>query len=446
MSEVAAARACAYGVLRRVFEQGAYADRALTAAAAPLDRRDRALATRLVYGTVQRRATLDHVIGELAGRAPASIDAPLVAALRLGLYQLLFSDGIAAHAAVNESVALAKDAGGRGHGLVNAVLRRATREGPALLTALDDATPAAAALRHSVPQWLAAGWFRAFGADGARALLATVNEPAENALRANTLVTDAPALAASLPVATAVPGDPPEAVIALDPFDVQASDAWRDGACMPQSRASMLVAHAVAPQPGERVLDMCAAPGAKTTHLAALMRGAGELVAVERHPGRASALERTALRMRAANVRVVAADAGEPLAQAPFDRVLLDPPCSGLGTLRSRPDLRWRASPERIEGLVREQRRLLSAAAAMVSPGGVLVYSTCTLWPDENERQIAAFLKRHRGFSADDLQTEFPDWAHPASPRQLLALPHVQGSDGFFVARLRRDRDGSDGR
>ena len=440
---VAAARVCAYGVLRRVFEQGAYADRALAGAANGLDPRDRALAMRLVYGTVQRRATLDHVAAELAGRDAATIDAPLLAALRLGLYQLLFLDSVPAHAAVNDSVTLAKRAGGGGFRLVNAILRRAAREGGELLDTLDETTPQSAALLHSVPVWIAELWWRALGPDGARALLAIVNEPAESSLRANTLVTDAAALAAALPVATALPGDPPEAVIALEPFDVQLSRAWREGACMPQSRASMLVAHAVAPRPRERVLDLCAAPGGKTTHLAALMGGAGEIVAVERHSGRAAALRRTASRMHAANIRVEVGDAGAPLAEPPFDRVLLDPPCSGLGTLRSRPDLRWRVWPRDVAELAAEQSRLLSAAAALVSPGGVLVYSTCTISPDENERQIDAFLRRHRSFSADDLQSEYPAWAHPSAARHLLALPHVQGSDGFFVARLRRAHPGS---
>jgi 16S rRNA (cytosine967-C5)-methyltransferase len=435
---VGPARTCAYGILRRVFDQGAYADRALAGAASGLDPRDRALAMRLVYGTVQRRATLDHVAAQLAGRDTATIDAPLLAALRLGLYQLLFLDSVPAHAAVNDSVTLAKRAGGGGFRLVNAILRRAAREGRELLDALDDRTPQSAALRHSVPVWIAELWWRELGADGARALLAGVNEPAESSLRANTLVTDAASLAAELPVATALPGDPPEALIALEPFDVQQSRAWREGACMPQSRASMLVAHAVAPRSGDRILDLCAAPGGKTTHLAALMGATGEVVAVERHPGRAAALRRTARRMHAPSVRVEVGDAGAQLVEPPFDRVLLDPPCSGLGTLRSRPDLRWRVSPADVAELVAQQSRLLSAAATTVSPGGVLVYSTCTISPDENERQIAAFLERHPSFSADDLQAEYPAWAHPTAERHLLALPHVQGSDGFFIARLRR--------
>jgi 16S rRNA (cytosine967-C5)-methyltransferase len=207
---------------------------------------------------------------------------------------------------------------------------------------------------------------------------------------------------------------------------------------MPQSRAAMLVAHVCDPQPGERVLDLCAAPGGKTTHLAALMQATGELVAVERHTGRARSLRRTAARMQAANVTVEIADAAElrPGWRGRFDRVLLDPPCSGLGTLQSRPDLRWRASPAAVAQLAAEQARLLSMAAAALAPDGTLVYSTCTISPDENERQIDSFLAVNDDFAALDLAARFPLWA--LSGPHIQALPHLQQSDGFFIAALRR--------
>jgi 16S rRNA (cytosine967-C5)-methyltransferase len=426
------ARACAHVVLRRTFEHDAFTDRAFHAAAAALDPRDRALAMRLAYGAVQRRATLDHLIEAFTERPIAALDPPLRATLRLGLYELLWLES-APHAVVNDAVELAKSA--RGHGLVNAVLRRATREGPALLAGLGDATPTGAAIKHSVPEWIVRLWWDALGADATRPLLARCNEPAEHSLRANTLVGDADALAAALPVATSVPGDPPEAVVALERFDAHGSELWRSGAFMPQSRAAMLVAHVCDPQPGERVLDLCAAPGGKTTHLAALMRATGEIVAVERHAGRARSLRRTAQRMGATNVTVEVADAAAT-GHGRFDRVLLDPPCSGLGTLQSRPDLRWRASPDALVQLAREQARLLSVAAAVLSPGGTLVYSTCTISPQENERQIASFIDVNDEFELIDLSPRFPLWA-PAGP-YVLALPSVQQSDGFFIAALRR--------
>jgi len=283
----------------------------------------------------------------------------------------------------------------------------------------------------------------ALGAQRARALLARANEPAESSLRANTLATSAPALLEALArgdVAARLGEDPPESVITLEPFDAHGSQLWREGALMPQSRASMLVAHCLDPQPGERVLDLCAAPGGKTTHLAALMGGRGEIVAVERHRGRASALEATARRMGAGNVTVEVADATRARAGGErFDRVLLDAPCSGLGTLQSHPDLRWRVSAESVRTLAEQQAELLSAAAAACAPGGTLVYSTCTISKAENERQIGAFLDANPQFRMLDLQERHPAWAHPLAQQELLALGSVQGSDGFFIAALARE-------
>ena len=419
-------------MVRRVFEHDAYADRAFNAAARDLDGRDRALAMALAYGTVQRRATLDHVVSRLSTRSPDRLDAPVLAALRLGIMQLLLMDGVAEHAAVHESVALAKRDARAGSGLVNAVLRRTIREGPAILAELDDTTVDGAAVLRSVPRWLAELWWTELGPDRARRLLAAVNAPAEAALRVNTLLAAPDAVAAALGAASHAAPDPelPEALVLDAPFDAYASPQWATGQVMPQSRASMLVARALAPRPGERVLDLCAAPGGKTTHLAALMGDEGELVAIERHPGRADALRATLERMRVRCARVVTADASEPAALAgagPFDRVLVDPPCSGLGTLQSRPDLRWRTGPERIAGLVGLQARILCAGAAATRPGGTLVYSVCTISRAESHAIVD-------GFVADT-----PGWE--VETRRQLA-PDTDGTDGFFIARLHRGAGG----
>jgi len=426
---VAPARACAFAVLRRVFEHDAYADRALTAEAAELGPRDRALAMTLVYGTVQRRGTLDHVITALSSRPPERLDGAVLAALRLGLQQILFLDGIAEHAAVHESVELAKASGPGAAGLVNAVLRRATREGRGLLAGLDDATPAGAAVLHSVPAWLAELWFSQRGAGEARAMLAAINAPAESSLRVNTLHSDPAQVRAQLPVAAHPVPELPEALVLEGPFDVHGSPLWSAGAIMAQSRGSMLPARALAPEPGQRVLDLCAAPGAKTTHLAALMGAAGELIAVERNPGRARGLTQTLERMGAGWAQVRAADAGAWPPEPRCDAVLVDPPCSGLGTLQSRPDLRWRTSPERIAELSVLQARILRAGAGAVAPGGVLVYSVCTISRAESEAVIDAFLAGAPDFHAEPVGDGRP---------YRQTLPHRDGTDGFFIARLRR--------
>jgi 16S rRNA (cytosine967-C5)-methyltransferase len=315
---------------------------------------------------------------------------------------------------------------------VNAVLRRAAREARPIVDALPEQTPRQAALKHSHPEWIAELWFDTFGAETARALMAADNEPAEPSLRANTLKTTAFALAQRLPARAL-----DEETLLLDgPFDTFGTPEWEQGLLMPQSRAAMAVARALAPRPGERVLDLCAAPGGKTTHLAALMGNQGEIVAVEKHPGRADALRRTAERMGATIVNVLTADATKRFPRR-FDRVLVDPPCSDLGTLAGRPDARWRKAgrPEALAGL---QRRILRAGAAALKPGGTLVYSTCTISPVENEQVVEAFLAANEDFSATDLGAEQPLWKHPTMPQHLQTLPHRDHTDGFFVARLRR--------
>lgn len=434
-ARVAPARACAYAVVRRVFEQGAYADRALHAEAANLDQRDRALAMTLAYGTVQRRATLDHVIGQLSDRGPIELDAPVLAALRLGLMQLLLLDGIAEYAAINESVELAKRAGRGGRGgasLVNAVLRRASREGRVILAGLSDQTAQGAAILHSVPSWLAEMWWQELGPEPARALLARINEPAESALRVNTLVADVQAVAAELGLAAYPAPNLPEGLVLQEPFDAFGSELWERGAIMPQSRASMLVGRTVGARPGERVLDLCAAPGAKTTHLAAMMNDEGALTAVERHRGRAAALARTLQRMGVSAAAVQVRDASAISADdGQFQRVLVDPPCSGLGTLQSRPDLRWRTSPQRITDAAVLQARILRAGAAVTGGGGTLVYSVCTISRTESELVVNEFLHEHPQFTAEPLAER------GQTPYRNL-LPHRDGSDGFFIARLRR--------
>jgi 16S rRNA (cytosine967-C5)-methyltransferase len=427
VSAVSPARACAFDVLRRVFEHGAYADRALASAAAGLAPRDRALAMQLAFGTVQRKATLDHVVGALSGRGADALDPPVLAALRLGLFQLMYLDAIAEYAAVGESVELAKRGRGGGFKLVNAVLRRAAREGRGLVQRLPDDTPAQAAIAHSVPDWLAELWWDELGAGQARALLERINQPAESALRVNTLVAEPLEVLARLPAAArAVPAPGiPEGLVLSGPFDAAGSQLWRDGMIFPQSRASMTVARVLAPEPGASVLDLCAAPGGKTTHLAALLGGQGQVVAVEQHSGRAEALRRTCARLHASNVRVETADASVTRGGESYGFVLADPPCSGLGTLQSRPDLRWRASPGQVAELAELQGRILESAAIATAPGGALVYSVCTITQAETEAVVDRFLARHPEFRAQ---------------RRMQLLPHVDGTDGFFISRLAREQ------
>jgi 16S rRNA (cytosine967-C5)-methyltransferase len=386
------ARRAAHAVVRRTLVDGAFADRALHGEARGLDPRERALAKQLAFGAIQRRLTLDHVIDQHVDRR---LEPAVRAALQLGLFQLLFLDGVAPYAAIGESVELAKPS--PGHKLVNAVLRRVQRDGVELPS---DETPAGAAIRHSHPLWLVELWWNWLGPEQTRALLTADNEPAELALRVNSLIEYD---------LDDVPGRHEDDTIVVDgPFDAVGHPGYAAGAFTPQSRASQLVARIVDPKPGERVLDLCAAPGGKTTHLAALMQATGEIVAVERNPQRARALHATCERMQATNVTVVTADAKDFATDDRFDRVLLDPPCSGLGTLQSHPDLRWRVTPSDIERLAAEQDALLAAARLALRPGGRLVYSVCTLSPRE-ERLVTDDVRR--------------------------TLPPVDHTDGFYIAR-----------
>jgi 16S rRNA (cytosine967-C5)-methyltransferase len=403
------AREVAYQVVLRVFEDDAYADRVLRTAAAGLDLRDRALAQRLAFGTVQRVRTLDHAIETLGKRPVRKLDPPVRAALRLGAYQLGYTE-VAAHAAVNESVELVRRARlERAVAFTNAVLRRLSNGIAPLLESLGEATPEEAALKHSYPDWVAELWWNELGPDGALALMRAQNEPPERVVRLNHRK------------ATTIAGTPDPDLPGAWHLDRVDEDAFEQGLIWPQSRGSQLAGLVVGSRPGERTLDLCAAPGGKATQLE------GEVVAVELHPGRARELEENCRRLGADNVTVVNADATKlPPELRGFDRVLVDAPCSGLGVLAARPDLRWRGEP-----LPELQLDLLRVAAKRVKAGGTIVYAVCTINSEENEAVVDA-----SGLRPQPLGEEWPQFRHPRRPEFLLTLPHVHGTSGFFIARL----------
>ncbi len=402
---VSPARRAAYEVLLRVFEQDAYADRAFRSAAEGLDERERAFAQRLAYGAVQRVRTLDYAIEALGRRPVRKLDPPVRAALRLGAYQLGYSE-TAPHAAANESVELVRRARlERAVPFANAVMRRLAEGIRPLLDALPEGP-----LKESYPDWIHGTFVRVVGDDGALDLMRAMNEPLETAVR---LVHGDPPAGAE---ATDVPGA--YRVGRVDEALVRARRVW------PQSRGSQLAGLCVASRDGERVLDLCAAPGGKTGQLR------GEVTAVEIDPGRASELRANLASTGRSDVRVVVADGTAlPPELTGFDRALVDAPCSGLGVLAQRPDLRWRARP-----LPELQLALLRAAADRVRPGGSIVYSVCTMNPEECEAIVDA-----SGLRPLPLAQEWPQFAHPSRPEFLLTLPHLHGTSGFFVARLAID-------
>jgi 16S rRNA (cytosine967-C5)-methyltransferase len=412
MSSIAPARRAAFAVLRRVFEDGAYADQALRTASADLDERDRALARRLSYGAIQRARTLDHAIETLGRRPVRKLDPPVRAALRLGTYQLAFLDGVPRYAAVNESVELVRRARlERAVPFANAVLRRLADGARALCESLPERTAQEAALRHSYPDWIAETWWRELGRDDARALMAVQNEEPETAVRL---------------VKGTLDGREDPLIPGAWVVERVDQDALAAGRIWPQSRASQLVGQVVGSRPGERTLDLCAAPGGKATMLA------GEVVAVEVDAARADRLGENARRLGATGVRVVRADGRDlPPELDGFDRALVDAPCSGLGVLASRPDLRWRA-----ESLPELQRDLLRTALARTKPGGTVVYSTCTINAEESEEIVDAVVADGIATIDRSLGDEWPAFRHRSRPEFLQTLPHVHGTSGFFVGRL----------
>ncbi len=405
MAGVSGARRVAYQVLLRVFEEDAYADRAFRSAAEGLDGRERSFAQRLAYGSVQRVRTLDHAIETLGRRPVRKLDPPVRAALRLGAYQLGYTE-VAPHAAVNESVELVRAARlERAVPFTNAVLRRLGDGMRPLLESLPDGP-----LKESYPDWIHETFRRVLGDEGALALMRAMNEPLETVVRL-------------------VRGDPPPEAEATDvpgAYRVERVDARlvAEGRIWPQSRGSQLAGLCVGSRDGERVLDLCAAPGGKTGQLR------GEVTAVEIDGARARELRENLATTGRSDVTVVEADGTAlPPELDGFDRALVDAPCSGLGVLAQRPDLRWRAT-----SLSELQLGLLRSAAARVRPGGTILYSVCTLNPDECEAVVAA-----SGLRVLPLGEEWPPFVHPSRPEFLLTLPHVHGTSGFFVARLARD-------
>lgn len=445
-SAVTPARAVAYRILlkygrgRRHLSELVRGDTGYAA----LDERDASLAHELTYGVVRRLATLDAVVQEFASAPLSRVEPDARWALRLGAYQLLYLDRVPAHAAVAESVALVS----RRHaaGFVNAVLRRVGESGAARLIALsagDD--DAALALRFSVPHWLVERWVAEWGRERAQALLAALNEPAERCLRANRLLTS-PAQARDclagdgVHASVTAPDDPrwPDALVVTG-GTTERTAAFRAGLVTPQSRGSQLVAQSAAggPRP-TRIIDMCAAPGIKTTHLTALFPGTS-ILAVDVDAGRAREVRQMCTRLHAPGVEVRALDARglSSSLDGSADLVLLDAPCTGLGTLGLQPDLRWRARAGDATRMAALQEELLARAERLARAGGLVLYSVCTVTPQETVEVVAAATARGR-LVHEDAGSSYPSLRDPRQGGSLLVMPDVERTTGFFVAHLRR--------
>ena len=409
-----------------------------------LDERDRRLATELVLGTVKRRLALDAVLAAFVRSSLHRLEPAVLEALRLGAFQLLYLDRVPAHAAVDDSVALVAAHGRRTRGFVNATLRAVARDGRGRLSELaagDD--PRSRAVRWSCPEWLVGILMRDLGEEAAVAFLEAANAPPERCLRVNPLRGDVAGTRAALAAEGYTTWDVDEVPGALlyDGPPLERSQAFTRGLVTAQSRASQVAGLVAAPADaaGGPLLDLCAAPGTKTAQLAAAHPGA-RVVAVERDGQRLAALRANLSRLGAGTVETLRGDATKlPTAfDGAFAAVLLDAPCSGLGTLGTRPDVRWRRRPADIAALAVRQRALLAAAARCTRPGGTLTYAVCTVTREETLAVVTTLL-RTPGWRADDLGAVWPRAAHPRHGAYLLALPPCWGSTAFFVARLRRE-------
>lgn len=439
------ARAVAARVLERVLTDGAFADLALEAEIGRrrLAPRDIALATELVYGTLRWQRYLDWILAPHSRRPLAALDPRPLVLLRMAAYQIAFLERVPAHAAVNDAVTLARRGARPGVAeFVNAVLRAFARRGPREREPAPPRDPVdALATRCSFPTWLASRWVARYGAEEAEALMRALNERPPLALRANTLRTTREALAERLQREEGIETRPtrfaPEGLVAEHAGRPAAWRAFADGALAVQDEASMLVARLLEPAPGDVVADVCAAPGTKTTHLAQLMENRGRILAFDPQPARLALVGEAAARLGVTIVESLGGtvEALAPGREATCAGVLVDAPCTNLGVLRRNPDVKWRRVEADIAAAAARQQAILEAAAAMVAPGGRLVYATCSLEPEENDAVVAALLERRPDFAVD-APADFPIALDAGGV--LRCLPHRHGTDGFTAVRLRR--------
>lgn len=436
---IAPARLAAYETLLAVARGRADLPAALARARTPLrDERDRALAGEIATGTLRWQAAFDQIVASFAKRDPARLDLEILIVLRLSLFQLLHLDRVPAAAVVDDAVEMARKAGKRSAaGFVNALLRRASRERSKLPLPEEPREPVdrQAAVDYlsttlSHPRWLIERWMDRCGYDATAAWARFDNQPAPLTLRVNTLRTTRDALGDALAHA-GVDTEPTRRALAGlivrtgNPLLTPLAD---QGLFMVQDEASQLVGEFVDARPGESIFDACASPGGKTTQMAAMMHDEGRVIAADVRARRLDLLTSTVRASGARSVRILQADARQALPLEPiFDAVLVDAPCSGLGTIRRDPDIRWRRVPSDFEGFAATQRVILANAAAIVRPGGRVIYSTCSSEPEENEAVVAAFLEAHPHFER---------------VRELRTLPFRDGLEAFYGASLADRRSG----
>ena len=435
-------RELAMQVLQKVHVEGAYANVVLveTLREVQLSERDRRFLTELVYGVTKAGASLDYMIGryvaDLRKAQPAIREL-----LRLGFYQIFCMDRVPPSAACNTAVELAKKHGRRGaESFVNGVLRAALRE-PERAAFPDGRDARSLALRTWHPQWMVERWIRTYGYERTEELCRCNNTSAPLSMRVNTLRTNRDALMAQLTAAGAqvrASAWVPDGIVLDAHGALDELAALREGLAQVQDESSMLVAHILGAEPGMTVIDACAAPGGKTTHIAQRMENRGRILAFDIYEEKIRRIERNAKRLGISIIEAHLSDACEigAVYAGQADRVLVDAPCSGLGVLRRKPDARWKKSARDAKTLPSLQHAILESAAQTVKKGGVLVYSTCTMEECENAAVVNAFLETHTDFALEETGRFLP--VQKTAERMVQIMPEADGPDGFFIARMRR--------
>lgn len=424
-------------------ERGTFADSLLEASRREFNARDSAFILELVYGVLRHRSWLDWTLERFSANPLGTTDIETRNILRLGAYQILFLDKVPASAAVNTSTELAKEYG-RKSGYVNGLLRNLERKRNSLPRPAFDDPVRQLSVQYSHPEWLVRRWVARFGQERTEKLLAACNCPAPLVIRANILKTTRDELKLALFAEGAEARKTQYSSAGLELLSspgLKNLAAFREGRFLVQDEAAQLVGMMVAPKPGETVLDACAAPGGKATHLAELMGNQGSVVALDSNAGRLERVAENSTRLGTTIVRPVAGDA-TTYREGLFDKLLVDAPCSGLGVLRRHPDGRWTKGEKIVAERQAVQRTILANSAALLKPGGTMVYATCTTEPEENEDIINAFIASSRGeFRVDDPRPYLPSPVAPLiGPDWFFrTYPEEPSMDGFFAARLVRN-------
>lgn len=441
------AREAALQVLLAVEEQGAYSNLALQSVLAnsSLSSKDTGLATEIVYGTIQRLNTIDYRLQPLLKQPLAQLDALVRNLLRLSVYQLDYLDRVPDFAVLNEAVEIAKRRKPKVAGFINGVLRNILRGGKPKFPTFEQDPVRHLALVESHPEWLVKQWISQYGTADAAAICAANNQRPALSLRVNRLRTTREELISVLASQgiEAHPSDvSPDGVLLQEGVDVTQLEPFRQGLCTVQDESSMLVAACVAPKPGMRVLDACAAPGGKTTHLAELMQDQGEIIACDIYEHKTELIRKISERLGIGSIQTMAGDVRQLLPTlGEFDAILLDAPCSGFGVIRRKPDIKWRKSPEDVEAIREIQLDLLRSVAGSLKSGGTFVYSTCTTMQQENQDLIRMFLEEHSDFKIHSLAGYMPETVVEKAAAEegwVQLLPQHFGSDGFFICRMQK--------